>query len=89
MLEEAHGATLRGLLCRFIRLVGPRANMTAAEKLSLMVAALCHDMDHPGVPSSRPCRRNHSLCLCCQLHMCAYVTQGALYTIGHSKLYTD
>lgn len=69
MLEEAHGVILCGLLCRFIRLVGPRAKITAAEKLSLMVAALCHDMDHPGVPSSRPRRRIHSLCLCCQLHM--------------------
>ena len=68
--------TLCGLLCRFIRLVGPRAKMTAAEKLSLMVAALCHDMDHPGVPFSRPRRRNHSLCLCCQMHILSYVTQG-------------
>ena len=33
---------------RFIRLAGGRARMAPAEKLALMVAALCHDMDHPG-----------------------------------------
>lgn len=33
---------------RFIRLAGGRARMSPAEKLALMVAALCHDMDHPG-----------------------------------------
>jgi hypothetical protein len=33
---------------RFIRLAGGRARMTPTEKLSLMIAALCHDMDHPG-----------------------------------------
>lgn len=35
---------------RFIRLAGGRARMSPAEKLALMVAALCHDMDHPGAP---------------------------------------
>ena len=53
MLQEAHWEIMPGLLCRFIRLLGPRAKMTPAEKLALMVAALCHDMDHPGVPHSR------------------------------------
>lgn len=33
---------------RFIRLAGGRARMTPSEKLALMIAALCHDMDHPG-----------------------------------------
>ncbi len=33
---------------RFIRLAGGRARMAPAEKLALMVAALCHDLDHPG-----------------------------------------
>ncbi len=41
---------------RFIRLAGGRACMTPTEKLSLMIAALCHDMDHPGAcPPSSPC----------------------------------
>ncbi|EIE22231.1 HD-domain/PDEase-like protein, partial [Coccomyxa subellipsoidea C-169] len=34
---------------RFIRLAGSRARMTPSEKLALMIAALCHDMDHPGL----------------------------------------
>jgi hypothetical protein len=33
---------------RFIKLMGNRARMTPVEKLSLMIAALCHDLDHPG-----------------------------------------
>ncbi len=39
---------------RFIRLAGARARMTPTEKLSLMIAALCHDMDHPGALLSLP-----------------------------------
>ena len=45
--------------------------MTPAEKLALMIAALCHDMDHPGVLTHRrrpalvvlhvPCKCAHSL----------------------------
>ena len=44
------------LACRFIRLVAHRAGITASEKLALMVAALCHDIDHPGKRTPQ-CRR--------------------------------
>ena len=42
---------------RFIRLAGGRARMSPAEKLALMVAALCHDMDHPGRHQERTHQR--------------------------------
>ena len=49
--------------CRFIRLVARRAGITASEKLALMVAALCHDMDHPGKRFAPCCDLGHSLCV--------------------------
>ena len=33
---------------RFIALVGRAVGLTQAERLALMLAALCHDMEHPG-----------------------------------------
>lgn len=34
---------------RFIALVGRAVGLTQAERLALMLAALCHDMEHPGM----------------------------------------
>ena len=47
------------MTCRFIRLVAHRAGITASEKLALMVAALCHDMDHPGKRNAHAADNGH------------------------------
>ena len=54
-INSTLSSSMTGLsTCRFIRLVANRAGISASEKLALMVAALCHDMDHPGKRNS-PC----------------------------------
>ena len=41
---------------RFISLTQRHTSMTPLEKLAVMVAAICHDMDHPGeIAHARVC----------------------------------
>ncbi len=58
---------------RFIKLVGSRARMTPTEKLSLMIAALCHDLDHPGEPTPANVFLLYSSSGCCSAGVLAAV----------------
>ncbi|KAK9831398.1 hypothetical protein WJX81_001157 [Elliptochloris bilobata] len=48
---------------RFIALVGRAVGLSQAERLALMLAALCHDMEHPGVNNAYLVNVRHDLAL--------------------------
>jgi cAMP-specific phosphodiesterase 4 len=45
----SHAVDVAHTVFRYIVLTEPRTHITQIEKFALMVAALSHDLDHPGV----------------------------------------
>lgn len=46
---------------RFIKLIHERTSMSSLERFALMIAAVCHDMDHPGLQNSFLVETNNAL----------------------------
>lgn len=46
---------------RFIKLSTRRTDLSSMECFALMIAALCHDMDHPGLQNSFLVETKHAL----------------------------
>lgn len=57
----AHCADVTHTAAGLARCVGPKAAMSLPETFALLVAALCHDLDHPGVSNAYLVATRHGL----------------------------
>lgn len=59
----AHCADVTHTVYRIIALTQSRVKLTSLEVFGLMVAAMCHDLDHPGVNNQFLVRTQHPLAI--------------------------